>query len=123
MQKERRDVPKREPKELTPEIEYVMDLLLDLAWMPGYPVDARQFDVVSRLYAEFVCIEPKTHGKLGEVIPSDWLIDKIAKTCARFPAPIQARMIYCKFFPPEDGLEPGVLKEQVPIKLRESLDE
>jgi len=116
-------MPENEKTPLEKQIEYMEDRLLDLSWMPGYPENDRQFSVLSKHYAEFVSIEKKTHGKLGEVIPADWLIDKISKTCARFPAPIQARMIYCKFFPPEDGLEPGVLKEQVPIKLRESLDE
>lgn len=87
-----------------------------LSWMDRYPKTEEALEGMIHAYSRFLTFEERTHSALktdenpdGKVVPGDWLFDKIENGCVKLPAPIDARIIYTEFFPPEDGMEPGDL--------------
>jgi hypothetical protein len=105
----------------------VQELLLDLSGVvPGFPDDdQRKLDNLTRAWAEFTSTKPyrlRFHPQIEPymtaadkkpylwkegLIPAEWLVMQVRKTCEFMPPPIVAREIYCAAgFAPEDGLMP-----------------
>lgn len=110
--------------ELTPHEKRVMSLILQLEGsVQGFPDTSRKLRNVAQAWAEFMSLEPY-HVKFDPqieqhltdedrkrwawkegVIPGEWLIGQIRKSCEWMPAPVVAREIYCSAgWPPLDGL-------------------
>jgi hypothetical protein len=102
-------------------IEAVKSHLLKLKHMNGFPPDDGYLDLIAKAVASFSSVEEVDHsitdesGKenhkmsKGKVVPIEWLVEEIAKTCFKFPMPIAMRIMYEKWFPPLDGWESGEL--------------
>ena len=89
-----------------------------MSHMPGFPTTDRAIDSVTRAYARIARTEPYVLSTLDHlkpymsaeeiqkelepfkwkegVVPAEWLVQKILDTCKFFPAPIEARRIYCR---------------------------
>jgi hypothetical protein len=106
------------------QIKWAAKRLMELSWMPGFPVEDAHIISLARAYLRIVGPTKGNRyeedgGKDGNgpkivVVPpksieetSEMLHQEILDRCSRFPSPIEMRKIYAEFATPADGRRPG----------------
>jgi len=84
---------------------YSLQQVMRLCMLPGFPKEREGVRSLAESYCRFVSKEPATHSLLGTVIPAEWVIQYCLATCHYSPTPFQMRVLYARYFPPDDGLE------------------
>jgi hypothetical protein len=114
-----RELPKLDEHE-----QLVQELIFRLEGaIQGFPDTPRKVENVTRAWAKFISLEPyhvrfnpqvepyltaedkAQYAWKENLIPGEWLIDKIREQCKFFPAAAEARVMYCRVgWPPVDGV-------------------
>lgn len=97
----------------------IAELLTSLSWMKGFPDTVAKFRQMVPFFAQFASTTPRTHFKLSpdqNIVPAEWLIDRIGKSFKFFPSPIEARALYCEYWEARDQLEIGDLTPDAPAE-------
>lgn len=113
------------PKPLTEHEKRVATLILENLEgnIQGFPDSPRKLRNVARAWAAFISLDPyhvqfpkqieqymteeekKAHAWKEGIIPGEWLVQQVRDSCEWMPAPILARELYCRHFPPRDHVK------------------